>query len=67
VPVELGRRLRDAAPPGVRWVEIAGGTHSRLQSEYPVIYQQALRDFLESLNPDTTKRRPAAPARHQSP
>ena len=67
VPVELGRRLRDAAPPGVRWVEIAGGTHSRLQSEYPVVYQQALREFLEALNPDTTKRRPAAPARNRSP
>ena len=67
VPVELGRRLRDAAPPGVRWVEIAGGTHSRLQSEYPVVYQQALRDFLESLKPDTTKRRPPAPARNLSP
>ncbi|MBC7942511.1 MAG: alpha/beta fold hydrolase, partial [Chitinophagaceae bacterium] len=30
VPVALGRRLRDAAPPGVRWVEVQGGTHSRL-------------------------------------
>ena len=28
VPVALGRKLRDAAPPGVRWVEIAGGSHS---------------------------------------
>lgn len=67
VPVELGRRLRDAAPPGVRWVEIAGGSHSRLQSEAPEIYQQALRDFIASLNPATSKRRPAPPARNQSP
>ena len=67
VPVELGRRLRDKAPPSVRWVEIAGGTHSRLQSEAPAIYQQALRDFIHALNPDTTQRRPAVPARNQSP
>ena len=67
VPVELGRRLRDAAPPGVRWVEIAGGTHSRLQSEFPEIYQQALRDFIDAMNQNTTKRRPATPARQQSP
>ena len=67
VPVELGRRLRDAAPPGVRWVEVAGGTHSRLQSEFPAIYQQTLRDFIHTLNPNTTKRRPAPPERKQSP
>ena len=38
VPVALGRRLRDAARPGVRWVEFPGGTHSRLHSEAPVSY-----------------------------
>ena len=62
VPVELGRRLRDAAPAGVRWVEIAGGTHSRLHSEAPEIYQQALHDIMQS-----TKSRPDTPTRSTSP
>jgi uncharacterized protein len=62
VPVQLGRRLRDAAPVGVRWVEVPGGTHSRLNTEAPDLYQQALRGLLK---PD--KRVPAAPARTQSP
>ncbi len=62
VPVALGRRLRDAAPAGVRWVEIAGGTHSRLDSEAPEIYQQALRQIM-----NTTKTRIPAPSRASSP
>jgi pimeloyl-ACP methyl ester carboxylesterase len=45
VPIELGRRLRDAAPPGVRWIEVPGGSHSRLHSEVPELYQEAFRDF----------------------
>ena len=49
VRVELGRRLRDAAPPGVRWVEIAGGKHSRLHSQAPEIYRRAFTEFLQSL------------------
>ena len=49
VPVDLGRRLRDAAPPGTRWVEIAGGSHSRLQTDAPAAYQQALRSLIEQL------------------
>ena len=49
VPVELGRRLFDAAPKGTRWVEFAGGTHSRLHSEAPVLYQQALRTLINQL------------------
>jgi uncharacterized protein len=49
VPVELGRRLRDAAPKGTRWVEFEGGTHSRLHSEVPVLYQQALRTLIDQL------------------
>ena len=52
VPVALGRRLRDAAPPGVHWVEFPGGTHSRLQSEAPEAYLQALRELIQRL--DTT-------------
>ena len=42
VPVALGRKLRDAAPAGVQWVEIAGGSHSRLQRTRPRSYRQAL-------------------------
>lgn len=49
VPVELGRRLRDAAPPGVRWVEVPGGTHSRLHSEAPEAYRRAFQELLQSL------------------
>ncbi len=49
VPVELGRRLRDAAKPGVRWVEVPGGTHSRLHSEAPDLYRQALQSLITEL------------------
>jgi pimeloyl-ACP methyl ester carboxylesterase len=62
VPIELGRRLRDAAPAGVRWIEIAGGTHSRLQLEAPEVYQQALQDLIQA-----PKRLPRAPQRSASP
>lgn len=49
VPVELGRQLRDAAPPGARWVEFPGGPHSRLHSYAPEVYQQVMRDLIEQL------------------
>lgn len=49
VPVELGRRLFDAAPKGTRWIEFEGGTHSRLHSDVPVLYQQALRSLIDQL------------------
>ena len=49
VPVELGRRLRDAAPKSTRWVEFEGGSHSRLHSDVPVPYQQALRSLIDQL------------------
>lgn len=50
VPVTLGRRLRDAAPPGVRWVEIPGGKHSRLQSDAPEVYRRAFQDLIRDLD-----------------
>ena len=62
VPIELGRRLRDAAPPGVRWVQIEGGTHSRLHSEAPQVYREALQSVV-----DGQKRFPAKPSRETSP
>jgi pimeloyl-ACP methyl ester carboxylesterase len=46
VPVELGRRLRDAAPPGVRWIEVPGGSHSTLHAEAPDLYRRAIPDLL---------------------
>jgi hypothetical protein len=63
VPVELGRKLRDAAPAGVRWVEIPGGTHSRLHEEAPAVYQDTLTSILSG----SRKTRPAAPNRTTSP
>lgn len=65
VPVELGRRLRDAAPPGTRYVEFPGGTHSRLQSEAPAAYREALAGFVAAT--DNRKTRPATPSRATSP
>ncbi len=49
VPVALGRKLRDAARPGVRWVEVQGGTHSYLHSEAPQLYQQAVKSVINQL------------------
>jgi len=49
VPVALGRKLRDAAPAGVRWVEIAGGSHSRLHTDAPETYRQALESLMGAL------------------
>ncbi len=51
VPIQLGRRLRDAAPAGVRWVEIPGGSHSRLHRDAPEVYRQAMRDLIVELTP----------------
>ena len=52
VPVQLGRQLRDAATATtVVWVEVPGGTHSRLQQQAPELYQQALRDLIARLPP----------------
>ncbi len=49
VPVALGRRLRDAARPGVRWVEVPGGTHSDLQTEAPALYQHTFGQLIQRL------------------
>jgi uncharacterized protein len=51
VPVTLGRRLRDAALPGVRWVEVPGGTHSQLHTQAPELYQRAFQDLIANLPP----------------
>lgn len=49
VPVELGRRLRDAAPPGTRWIEVPEGSHSGLQRDAAELYQQTFKDLIASL------------------
>jgi pimeloyl-ACP methyl ester carboxylesterase len=49
VPVEVGRKLRDAAPPGVHWVEVPGGDHSRLHSQAPEVYQRTFRELIGQL------------------
>ena len=49
VPVELGQRLRDAARPGVRWVEVPGGSHSRLHADAPEVYRQAMQEVIKGL------------------
>jgi pimeloyl-ACP methyl ester carboxylesterase len=43
VPIDLGRRLRDAAPPGVQWIEIPGGRHSNLHRVAAPTYQATMR------------------------
>jgi pimeloyl-ACP methyl ester carboxylesterase len=49
VPIELGRQLRDVAPADTRWIEIAGGPHSRLHSYAPQAYQQAMHELIEQV------------------
>lgn len=49
VPIALGRRLRDAARPGVRWVEVPGGTHSQLHTQAPELYRRTFNEFLKPL------------------
>ncbi|HEX3139532.1 MAG TPA: alpha/beta fold hydrolase [Rhizobacter sp.] len=49
VPVDLGRKLRDAARPGVHWVEFPGGSHSGLHREFPEKYQEAVQSVINQL------------------
>jgi uncharacterized protein len=58
VPVELGRRLRDAAPAGVQWVEIPGGSHSRLHSDARAVYQQSMSELIARLTTAAAPTRP---------
>jgi len=51
VPIELGRQLRDAARPGVHWVEFPEGTHSRLHSQFPEQYRQTFGELIGQLPP----------------
>jgi uncharacterized protein len=54
VSVDLGRRLRDtalkrASKARVQWVEIEGGSHSRLHEEASVLYQASFNRLIEQL------------------
>ncbi len=49
VPVSLGRKLRDAARSRVTWVEVPGGTHSRLHTDAPELYRQTMASVIEQL------------------
>ena len=49
VPVELGRRLRDEAPKGTRWIEFEGGSHSGLDLESPMKYEDVMRSVIAQL------------------
>ena len=49
VPIELGQRLRDAARPGVRWVAVPGGSHSRLHADAPEVYRQTMQSVIQGL------------------
>ena len=51
VPFELGQRLREAAPRGVRWVPVLGGSHSQLHTDAPELYQQTFKDLISRLPP----------------
>jgi uncharacterized protein len=59
VPIDLGRQLRDAAPPGTQWVEIPGGSHSRLHSYAPETYQQVMRELIRKIQEDEAPRGPS--------
>jgi hypothetical protein len=56
VPVDLGRQLRDAARPGVHWVEFPDGSHSRLHSQFPEQYRQAFQELIGQLSPPSAAR-----------
>ena len=49
VPVELGHRLYEAAPPGAVWVSFPGGSHSGLDEENPQAYRAAVHSLIDRL------------------
>lgn len=63
VPVALGRRLWQAAPAGATWIEVPGGSHSRLHSEAPELYQRTMKTLIEQLS----RAQPLPPAAAAAP
>ncbi|MEO5697448.1 MAG: alpha/beta fold hydrolase [Burkholderiaceae bacterium] len=51
VPIALGRRLFEAAPPQTQWIEFAGGSHSGLDRESPDAYRYAIHSLIDRLEP----------------
>ena len=49
IPIDLGQRLREAAPRGVRWVAVPGGSHSGLHRDAPELYQKTFADLISRL------------------
>lgn len=49
VPIDLGQRLREAAPRGVRWVPFVGGSHSDLQKDDAELYQSTFSKLIARL------------------
>lgn len=67
VPVELGRRLRDAAPAGTTWIEFPGGSHSRLHSHFAEPYRQAMRELIARIDADAAAAEGASAAENGPP
>jgi hypothetical protein len=64
VPIALGRRLFDAAPEPRHFLAFEGGSHSRLHTDAPDRYREALAAFADrvrgaALAPKGTAPRPA--------
>ena len=51
VPMALGRRLYEAAPPGAQWVAFPDGSHSDLDIEDPLAYRLAVQKLIQQLSP----------------
>jgi uncharacterized protein len=49
VPIAVGRRLRDAAPAGTRWIEVPVGSHSQLHQEAAELYQRTFKDLIQRM------------------
>ena len=60
IPIDLGQRLREAAPRGTRWVPVVGGSHSMLQDEAPELYQATFKALIKRLAPAPEPATPAA-------
>jgi hypothetical protein len=49
VPIALGRRLFEAAPPGARFVTFPQGAHSDLHERQPERYRDSVQAFVAGL------------------
>ena len=49
VPIALGHRLYEAAPPGTVWVSFPEGSHSGLDQDDPQAYRRAVQGLIQRL------------------